>query len=243
MLLDDSLADVPAGKEEEDGEVALDSERQANMVFIEEPATSKASNRDRNYDNLVCLRGYFLHPIENKAHAIQREHEPQRARPDGRFSGNEDFCEVPVDVVPDGRDMRVNVHDRHARRLREQVEVVQDWVEQEEQERKQDVGDEQDVRLVDKVILKIVETARAEKHSRNEEERRHAERTQMEHSHLRLRERLFHMVQAYEQQDESLELVNPPNSCCFTVAHSYTRNCHLPFKRKWRSPTKSGMTN
>ena len=82
---------------------------------------------------------------------------------------------------------------------------------------------------MDKVIIETTEAPRAEKHSRDEEEGRHAERAQVEHSHLRLRERLFYMVQAYEQQDESLELVNPPNSCCFTVAHSYTRNCPRVF--------------
>ena len=94
--------------------------------------------------------------------------------------------------------MRVDVHDGHARRLREQVEVVQDWVEQEEQERKQDVGDEQDASLVDKVALEIAEASRAEKHARNEEECRHAHRAQVQHVHVRLRERLFHMVQAHK---------------------------------------------
>ena len=68
---------------------------------------------------------------------------------------------------------------------------------------------------MNKVIFEAAETPRAEKHARNEEECRHAESAQVEHAHLRLRERLLHMVQAYEQQHESLELVNPPDSCRF----------------------------
>ncbi len=70
-----------------------------------------------------------------------------------------------------------------------------------------------------KVTLEIGEALGAEKESRNKEKCRHAERTQVPHSEVRVRKILFNVEQANEQKDESLEFVNPADSRLPVIAH------------------------
>ena len=77
---------------------------------------------------------------------------------------------------------------------------------------------------MDKVALEIAESLCAEKESRNKEKCRHAECAQMPHSEMRVREVLLDVKKANEQKNESLELVNPPDSY-LPVVHSVISFC------------------
>jgi hypothetical protein len=66
---------------------------------------------------------------------------------------------------------------------------------------------------MDKVALEISESFCAEKESRNKEKCRHAECAQMPHSEMCIREVLLDVKKANEQKNESLEFVNPADSC------------------------------
>ena len=79
---------------------------------------------------------------------------------------------------------------------------------------------------MDKVTFEVGKPSCAEQHSRYKEECRHAKCAQVQHSHVDVCETLFNVVQAHQQQHESLEFVNPPNSCHRLVAHASARNHH-----------------
>ena len=220
-------AQPAAGKEEKYGEVAFQPEGEPHVVPAQQPAGGEGDHGDCRHDDpgsAFRVPRQFLNKVKNQAHGVQREHEPQRAPADRRLPGHENLRDVPADVILDVRYLRVDVHDHHARGLGEQVEVVDYRVKQHEQQRERDVRPQQHAGLVDKVTAEVAEAPRAEQHARYEEECGHAERAQVQHPHGRARERLLHVIEAHEQQHESLELVNPPDA---SLRHGHSLEPHL----------------
>lgn len=220
-------AQPAAGKEEQHGEVAFQPKREAHVVLAQQPAGSEGDHGRRSHDNpgnALRIPRQFLNKVKNQAHGIERKHEPQRTRTYGRLPGHENLRDVPTDVILDVRYFGADVHDCHARGLGEQVEVVDDRVKQHEQQRERDVGQQQHMRLMGGIAPKVAKTPRAEQHSRYKEERGHAERAQVQHPHRCTREGLLHVIEAHEQQHETLELVNPPDAA---LRHGHSLEPHL----------------
>ena len=78
--------------------------------------------------------------VKKQADGIKSEHKPQRACADRRFPGDENFSEIPIDVLPCVVDVGNGVYDHHRGRFREQCEVINDRVDGKKEERKIKVG-------------------------------------------------------------------------------------------------------
>lgn len=77
------------------------------------------------------------------------------------------------------------------------------------------------------VILEFREPSCAEKDSGNEEKRGHSKVAQVFHAEVDACETLLHMVDANEQQDESLELVYPLNPVLCCCHEAFTQSLFL----------------
>ena len=73
--------------------------------------------------------------VKKQADGIKSEHKPQRARSDRGLPGDENFSDVPIDVLPCVVDVGNGIHDHHCGEFRVEREIVNDWVNGKKEER------------------------------------------------------------------------------------------------------------
>ena len=78
--------------------------------------------------------------VKKQADGIKRKHKPQRACAHRRFPGDENFSDVPIDVLPCVVDVGNGVHDHHRWGLGIKRKIVNDRVNREKEERKKKIG-------------------------------------------------------------------------------------------------------
>ena len=74
------------------------------------------------------MKVMLVKQVKKQADGIKSEHKPQRARSDRGLPGDENFSNVPIDVLPCIVDVGNGVHDCHRGGFRVEREVVNDRV-------------------------------------------------------------------------------------------------------------------
>lgn len=113
-----------------------------NVVLVQKPTTEKPFYRHDGEKELGVdlLFRHLVKQVKKQADGIKREHKPQRACADRGLAGDENFSNVPIDVLPCVVDVRNGIHDHHCGRFRVEREVVNDRVDGEKEERKIKIG-------------------------------------------------------------------------------------------------------
>lgn len=111
------------------------------MVFVQKPTTEKpfdGHDGEKQFGVNLSFR-HLMKQVKKQADGIKSEHKPQRACADRGLPGDENFSDVPIDVLPCVVDVGNGVHDHHRGRFREQSEIINDRVDGKKEERKIEV--------------------------------------------------------------------------------------------------------